>query len=154
MAGRKTGADEKPAVLAVVRVRGPVNVRKDIEDTLEIMRLGRINHCVLVPNDPSHRGMLHKAEECITWGEVGQETLEKLIFKRGEVEGRQVERAKAAEMAKRIMEDKKVPDDVKMRPVFRLSPPSKGYKAISKSYPRGTLGYRGEKINELLKRMI
>jgi len=39
--------------------------------------------------------------------------------------------------------------------VFRLNPPKKGYKSIKKSYKEGgALGYRGEKINNLIQRMI
>ena len=43
-----------------------------------------------------------------------------------------------------------------VKPVFRLSPPSKGYKGkTKKSYVAGgEAGYRGEAINDLLKRMI
>ncbi|MDY6932317.1 MAG: uL30 family ribosomal protein, partial [Halobacteriota archaeon] len=32
---------------AVVRLRGNVNVRPEIKDTLKMLRLNRINHCVL-----------------------------------------------------------------------------------------------------------
>ena len=42
-----------------------------------------------------------------------------------------------------------------IKPVFRLTPPSKGFKkSIKQHYPDGELGYRGKEINELLKRMI
>ena len=44
--------------------------------------------------------------------------------------------------------------DSGIKPVFRLSPPSGGFNAVKEYYPKGDLGYRGEKINELLKRMI
>lgn len=36
----------------------------------------------------------------------------------------------------------------------KLKPPKGGFKSIKEMYPKGDLGYRGEKINELLKRMI
>jgi len=43
-----------------------------------------------------------------------------------------------------------------VKPVFRLHPPSKGYKGkVKKSYRMGgATGYRGEAINDLVKRMI
>ncbi|HNR25150.1 MAG TPA: 50S ribosomal protein L30, partial [Methanobacteriaceae archaeon] len=42
-----------------------------------------------------------------------------------------------------------------LKPVFRLHPPRKGYKDIKKAFNEGgTLGYRGEDINHLLKRMV
>ena len=153
--GKKvTEAGSETSLFAVIRVRGPVNVRSDIEDTLDMLRLNRVNHCVLIPGDPSHAGMLRKAEECITWGEINQQTLEKLLFKRGMAGGKRVEKASAGELANKIISAGRVADDSKLKPVFRLNPPSKGYKAIRRFYPKGALGYRGEKINELLKRMV
>jgi len=149
---------EMPSLFAVIRARGPVNVRRDIEDTLEILRLGRVNHCVLLPNVPSYKGMLHKAEGCITWGEINQQTLEKLIFKRGSLKAdakgkhEKVGKIEAAKISKKVMSDGL--KDAGLKPVFRLNPPSKGYKSVRRFYPKGDLGYRGEKINELLKRMI
>ena len=35
-----------------------------------------------------------------------------------------------------------------------LAPPRKGFKNIKSLYPRGDIGYRGDKINELAMRMI
>jgi large subunit ribosomal protein L30 len=138
-------------LFAVVRVRGRVNVRKGIESTLEMLRLNRVNHCVVIPNSPSYLGMLHKSEECITWGEINQATLEKMLYKRGGKKGKKIDKEKAGEIAKKIMTEAK---STGVDLFFRLKPPSRGYKAIRHSYPKGALGYRGEKINELLKRMI
>ena len=36
----------------------------------------------------------------------------------------------------------------------KLCPPLKGFKAIKMHYPKGDLGYRGDKINELLRKMV
>jgi large subunit ribosomal protein L30 len=33
---------------AVIRIRGSVNVRKDIDDTLRMLRLNRKMHCVVL----------------------------------------------------------------------------------------------------------
>ena len=43
-----------------------------------------------------------------------------------------------------------------VKPVFRLHPPAKGYKGkVKKGYRMGgASGYRGEAINDLIKRMI
>ena len=57
------------------------------------------------------------------------------------------------EVFKKIKENQKTPEEIK--PVFRLTPPSKGFKeSVKQHYPEGELGYRGKEINELLKRMI
>ncbi len=33
---------------AVVRVRGSINVKPKIKETMKLMRLNRVNHCVIV----------------------------------------------------------------------------------------------------------
>ena len=45
--------------------------------------------------------------------------------------------------------------DVGIKPVFRLHPPRKGYEDIRLSVKEGgSLGYRGEEIKDLAKRML
>ena len=150
---------QKPEVhqklFAVVRVRGSVGITRDLADTLMMLRLHRINHCVIVPKNQNYEGMLHKARNFITWGEIDRETLEKLVAKRGRFAGdkRVKDVSYAKELAHFIISGKTV-KETGIKPVFRLSPPSKGYKSTKALFPRGSLGYRGEKINELLKRMI
>jgi ribosomal protein L30/L7E len=34
---------------AVVRVRGQINVKPKIKETMRLMRLNRVNHCVIIP---------------------------------------------------------------------------------------------------------
>jgi large subunit ribosomal protein L30 len=43
-----------------------------------------------------------------------------------------------------------------IHPIFRLHPPSKGFKGKTKKNFRagGEAGYRGEAINDLVKRMV
>lgn len=139
---------------AVIRVRGSVNVPREVKDTLRMLRLTRVNHCVVVPKTPDYDGMLHRARSYITWGEVSKETLEKLVAKRGRLAGNQRIPAKEAkEISGKILKNEGV-RDLEIRPVFRLSPPAKGYRSIRLGFPKGDLGSRGERINELLKRMI
>ena len=38
--------------------------------------------------------------------------------------------------------------------VVSLKPPKGGFKSLKQMYPKGDLGYRGQTINELIKRMI
>ncbi|MCJ7816719.1 MAG: 50S ribosomal protein L30 [Candidatus Aenigmarchaeota archaeon] len=142
-------------LFAVVRVRGSVGITRDLADTLMMLRLHRINHCVIVPKNQNFDGMLHKARNFITWGEIDKETLEKLVAKRGRFAGdkRVTDLNYAKELAHLILSGKNV-KETGIKPVFRLSPPSKGYKSTKALFPKGSLGYRGERINELLKRMI
>jgi large subunit ribosomal protein L30 len=60
-------------------------------------------------------------------------------------------------LAKAIYSSKVNLSDIKeIKPVFRLHPPRKGYKrSIKRSYKAGGVtGYRGEAINDLIKRMV
>ena len=43
---------------AVIRVRGQPDVNRDIEFTMGLLGLNRVNHCVVVPENPSTKGML------------------------------------------------------------------------------------------------
>jgi len=153
-------------VYAVVRVRGTVNVRHDIKKTLEMLRLNRVNHCVVVEETPSYKGMLQKAKDYITWGEIEKETLAVLIRKRGRLLGDKPvddEYIRSAtpynsidELAEAIIDGKiRYREIPKIKPVFRLHPPRKGYEGIKRAYTiGGALGYRGKEINDLIKRML
>lgn len=118
---------------AVVKVRGSVKVRGDIKDTLKMLRLKSVNNCVVIPESKTYLGMLKKAKDYITWGKIDKKTLSKLLEKRGKV---------------------KLEDLEKTKQIFRLNPPRGGYKATRLPYPKGDLGDRKDKINELLERMI
>ena len=151
---------------AVIRVRGRTGVRKDIKDTLNILNLTRINHCVLIPDTPSYRGMLQKVTDYVTWGEINQETLEKLIRVRGKLYGDKPITDKyvkdtlgygnISELAKALMEEKILYKDIpNVKPIFRLHPPLKGWEKTKRHFTEGgALGYRGENINELILRML
>ncbi|BAM69273.1 MULTISPECIES: 50S ribosomal protein L30 [unclassified Methanothermobacter] len=152
-------------MFAVVRVRGSAGVRRDIADTMEMLRLNRINHAVLVEDTPSYLGMLQKAKDYITWGEIDQETLTAMITKRARIIGGErltdeyikenTEYDSVEEFAGAVFRGEVKLEDAGIKPVFRLHPPRKGYEAIKKAFNEGgSLGYRGEKINDLLKRMI
>lgn len=140
---------------AVVRVRGSVNLRKGIKDTLGMLRLSRINHCILLRKDPAIEGMIRKVKDFVTWGEIDDKTLEKLILKKGRLTG---DKNLDAKQAKTILSKIKKAGNTKeiegLKPVFRMDPPRKGYEGIKQPYPKGALGYRKEKINELLQRMM
>ena len=71
----------------VIRVRGTTGVIQKIADTLDMLRLNRISHAVIVEENPSYEGMLQKAKDYITWGEIDAETLAAIIAKRGKLPG-------------------------------------------------------------------
>ncbi|MCX8204234.1 MAG: 50S ribosomal protein L30 [Candidatus Nezhaarchaeota archaeon] len=153
-------------LIAVVRLRGRVGVLSDIKNTLKMLRLHKTNHVTLVEDTPDYKGMLSKVAGYVTYGEVDKETLALLLKKRGRLRGDKLlddEYAKKLgfngldDLAAALSEGKiKLKDLPGLKPVFRLHPPSGGFKKSLKK-PVGTdgeLGYRGSKINELLKRML
>ena len=152
--------------LAVVRVRGTINVKNDIRDTLAMLGLGRVNHCVLVDDSPQHLGMLNKVKDYVTWGTIDPETATLLVKERGRLKGRVPLDEKGLkdlgkyknfdDLGKAIAEGdvnwSKLEGTVR---VFRLHPPRKGYEGVKRSYTvGGALGNRGEDINVLLQRMM
>lgn len=153
-------------VFAAVRVRGIVNVKPDIKRTLQLLRLTRVNHCVLLEENASIKGMLQIAKDYITWGEIDKAILSELIGSRGKLEGDKdltEDYIKSAtsynnleKLSQAIIDNKfKYKDIPNVKPIFRLSPPKKGYEGIKKSFVnKGALGYRRKEINKLLERMI
>ena len=74
--------------LAVIRVRGETGIKSGIKVTLNMLSLYRKNFCIVVPKNKDYSGMVMKAKDYITWGEINNETLKELIKKRGEESGR------------------------------------------------------------------
>ena len=72
---------------AVIRVRGIVNIRGEIKDTLNMLRLHRVNHCVLISETPEYKGMLQKVKDYVTWGEVDGAILTDILKTRGKLAG-------------------------------------------------------------------
>jgi len=154
-------------MFAILRVRGPIKVNVDIEHTMKLLRLTRVNHCVIYPEDKKIKGMLFKIRNMVTYGEITKETLKKMLVKRGFVYSDKGKLLKFKEQyADEKAIDKLVDDlisgkakinDLNLKPVFRLKPPTKGYdrKGIKKTFKEGgVLGYRADHINKLLLKMI
>ncbi len=150
---------------AVIRLRGSVKVRREILDTLKMLRLHRVNHCVLVPETKDFKGMLAKVKDYVTYGEINKETLVELLKKRGKLVGnKKLTEEKLKEItgyesfesfADALLSGKvKLKDFEQIKPVFRLNSPRKGLKSKKLHWPKGDLGYRGEAINELIARML
>lgn len=151
---------------AVIRIRGHAGVNKDIEDTMQMLHLTRINHCVVLPQTDIIRGMLYKMKDYVTWGEVSAETLARMIKFKGALAGGGLvddayikERSKFTSiisLAKAVVKDEFQYAKLEgAKPLFRLAPPRKGYEGNKKSFrDGGALGYRGDKINDLIARML
>jgi large subunit ribosomal protein L30 len=117
--------------IAAMRIKGQFAVAEGFKPTLEMLGLDRKNACVVLEDTPNNMGMIKKVQDFITYGEINKDVLAKL-------------------------EKKKEPvSKTKTKIVFNLPNPKGGFKHVKKGYNEGgDLGYRGEKINELLERVI
>ena len=73
------------SVVAVVRVRGHAKIHRDAVKTMNMLRLNRPNHCVLLPLNTTTKGMLQVVKDYVTWGEISADTIVELLKSRGEV---------------------------------------------------------------------
>lgn len=153
--------------VAVIRAHGSVGIKKKVKDTLNMLKLYKKYHCVVVPNTRPFLGMLKIVKDVVTWGEINKETLTLLLEKRGKLPSKQplteqFSKEKTglsiSQFAENVFNFKKELKDMPgLRLFFKLSPPLGGFerKGIKKPYSLGgVLGYRKEKINDLLKRML
>ncbi len=124
----------KDGKMAVIRIRNTTRAGGAVRDTLKMLRLYKKFTCAVVDNTPAMRGMLDKAKDFTTYGEIDEDTIKLLQQKRG-------------------TKDK----EGKMKTYFHLHPPIGGFerKGIKHSFRQGgALGYRGARINDLIKKMI
>ncbi|MBT3303762.1 50S ribosomal protein L30 [Candidatus Woesearchaeota archaeon] len=124
---KKEAPTKKSEKVAVILVRGMVKVNKEIKDTTYMLRLRKKNCCVILEKTESMMGMLNKIKYYVTWGDVSDETIKKLVEKKGQ------------------------------KGYFNLNSPKKGFgrKGIKTVFKLGgALGDRGDKINDLIERML
>lgn len=155
----------------IIRIRGTVDVRPEVEHTLYLLRLRQRFAASLYHSSlPGLDGMLQKIRDWATWGEIDRDTLIQLIRVRGRLIGDKpitdewvqknlglyggipelADKILSGEIMYHKLEDKGV------KPFFRLHPPRGGFKgSIKRHYgDGGELGYRGTAINELVRRML
>ena len=153
--------------IVIVRIKGKTGLKKTPKDTLKMLRLYKKHTCVVVSNSDSYIGMIKKIKDHATWGEIDESTLKKLMENRGrlalkkpltEAYVKEKLNMDIGEFVKQIMEFKKELKDLPgLKPFFKLSPPKGGFEqgGIKKQFALGgVLGYRKEKINDLVKKMI
>ena len=155
-------------VFLVIRARSDRGVTVKIRDTMSMLNLTRVNHATILPNIPSYTGMLDKAKDYITWGEISHELITNLLKERGRMVGdnpvtdasikENSKYSSVEKFAKALSSGEATMKDVtNLKPVLRLHPPrgSKGWGGIKRSYTvGGALGFRGEAIGDLVSRMM
>ena len=72
---------ESVGYIAVIRVRGEVNIRSTIKDTMRMLRVPHKFNMCIHERTPSIMGMIKKSESYVTFGEVSKELADKFGIK-------------------------------------------------------------------------
>ena len=139
-------------MICAIRIRGMVGVNRDVEETLFRLRLRKKYACVVLPNPTKEQlGMVASSRNFIAYGEIDKQTFVKLLVARGKSteKSKKFDPEKAAE---KLIEGKTY-EELSIKPFFSMHPPRKGIQSKI-HYPKGVLGNHGNKINELLERML
>ena len=128
-----------------------VQLERKMAETLTRLRLRRKYSCVVIQGTKEQLGMLKKVKDFVAFGEIDKETFEQLVEKRGQL----VDKKKKVDFKKAAGEISKGKsyEDFNLKPFFRLHPPRGGIKS-KLHFPKGVLGNHGEKINDLVRRML
>jgi large subunit ribosomal protein L30 len=119
--------------IAIIRIRGTDDVNGRLESTMRMLKLHKKHTCSVYPKTDSLMGMLERCKDYVTYGEIDEETYNLLVEKRG------------------------MKKEGKLVNYFHLQPPRGGFERRGIKTPftmKGALGYRKDKINVLIKKMI
>ncbi len=151
---------------AVVQVRGEVNLSQDVQDTLEMLNLGRVNHCTFVPETPAYEGMVKKVAEVTAFGSPSEETVATLLRRRAEpaTGSEAIDDAWVSSetpyddvesLADALLAEETTLAEVGLSPVLRLHPPRGGHDGLKRTRANGgVIGrHEPEEIDALLQGM-
>jgi large subunit ribosomal protein L30 len=151
---------------AVVQLRGEVDMSGDVEDTLSMLNIHAVNHCALVPETVTYRGMVTKVNDYVAYGEPSAETLALVIERRGEPpegdddidDGWVTENTpynSVEALAKALIDEETTLREAGLAPTLRLHPPRGGHDGIKHPTKEGgQLGkHTSEAIDGLLEAM-
>jgi len=163
---------DAPKLAVVTRIRGINQISPKPKKVLQILRLRQIGQTVFVRLNKSSINMLRMADPFITWGYPSQETVKKMIYKRGAVliNGQRIKLNNNSVVEKAlgsvgincvedlIHEIYTVGDNFKLAnntlAPIQLSTPSGGWRKITNHFIEGgDFGNREEYINALIKKM-
>ncbi|QSG02357.1 50S ribosomal protein L30 [Natranaeroarchaeum sulfidigenes] len=151
---------------AIVQLRGEVNMLGDVKDTMDMLNLHGVNHCTLVPETETYRGMITKVHDHVAHGEPSQDVVEELIRRRAEpLEGsadiddewiaENTDYDDVTAFTEALLDEETKLRDEGLSPVLRLHPPRGGHEGIKHPTKEGgQLGkHTTEEIDELLTAM-
>jgi len=137
-------------MLVAIRIKGLIDVEEKIKETLKRVRLRRKYSAVLLENNVENRKILGNIRNFISYGEISEEMLEKLIRERG----KSLDKSKID--VKKVIDglQKKRLQELGLKPFFRLHPPRGGIETKKHAgVGKGVLGENKE-INKLLEKML
>ena len=115
-------------MIVVIRIKGQIGLRKNVKETLDRLKIRKKYSCVVLENpNEAQLGMVKSVRDFVAFGEINEDTYKKLVEKRAG----------------------------KIKNFFRLHPPRKGIES-KKGFGdgKGVLGDHGNKINDLVLRML
>jgi len=151
---------------ALVQLRGEVNQAGAVEDTLEMLNLGRVNHATFVPETDAYAGMVTKVNDWVAHGEPSAETVATVLRRRGEpAEGdadltdeyvaEHTDYDDADALAEALVAEETTLQEQGLSPTLRLHPPRGGHGGIK--HPTREGGQLGKHdtagIDDLLEAM-
>jgi len=138
-------------MILAIRIAGLVEISSKVEDILQRLRLRRKYSAVILSSTKKNLNLLRKVRSFIAYGEIDKTDLLSLIQTRGiSKDKKKIDAQKTAD----IIESKGILSSG-IKSFFRLHPPRGGIDS-KLHYPikKGVLGYHGDKINLLLRRML
>lgn len=142
-------------MIVIIRITGLIGMKQNAEETLNRLKLRKKYSCVVINEKPEIMGMLEKIRNFAAFGKIDEKMLAEIIKARGKKIGdakAKISDADAQKIAKEIMAGKEM-EKLGLKPWFSLHP-ARGGINTKKHYPRGVLGNHGDKINELIERML
>ncbi|MFD1569633.1 50S ribosomal protein L30 [Halorubrum laminariae] len=151
---------------AIVQLRGDVNLEYGVEDTLDMLNIGRVNHATFVPETDSYHGMITKVNDVVAFGEPSVDAVARTIAHRGEpLEGSadiddewiddNTDYADLEALAAALVDEETSLRDQGLSPTLRLHAPRGGHEGIKHPVIEGgELGrHTTEEIDSLLEAM-
>ena len=151
---------------ALVQVRGEVDMSYEVQDTIDMLNLGRVNHCVFVPDTDTYRGMVTKVNDWVAHGEPSADVVAELVRTRAEPakgdddvtdewvsENTDYDGIDA--LAEALVDEETTLREQGLSPTLRLHPPRGGHDGIKHPTKEGgQLGkHSTEEIDSLLTQM-
>lgn len=151
---------------AVIQLRGEVDMRETVGDTLSMLNLHRVNHATFIPETDAYSGMIAKVNDYVAYGEPSLETVTALVANRADpLEGdadvddewvaENTDYDDVGDLARALYNEETTLREAGLSPAVRLHPPRGGHQGIKQPQSEGgQLGKQStEEIDELLERM-